>query len=87
MRIFILKFDDIVEVTESFSEHPYYMHKNYSKGQIFREELIGSAAYKEVQKTVWTVLHRDHKGNGPKWVYAETKHVPKEVLLARMLVD
>lgn len=81
MRIFILKFDDTVEVTESFYEHPYYTHKNYSKGQIFREELIGSMGY------VWTVLHRDHKGNGPKWVYVETKYVPKEVLLARMLVD
>lgn len=79
MRIFILKFDDTVEVTESFSEEAYYVHKNYLKGQIFREKLIGSMGY------VWNVLHRDHKGNGPSWVYAEK--VPKEVLFARMLVD
>lgn len=81
MRIFILKFDDTVEIAESFSEHPYYTHKNYPKGQIFREKLIGSMGY------VWNVMHRDHKGNGPAWVYTENKYVPKEVLFARMLVD
>ena len=85
MRIFILKFDDTVEVTDSFSEHPYYTHKNYPKGQIFREELLGSIAYKGGQRAVWNVLHRDHKGNGPAWVY--TVNVPKEVRFARMLVD
>lgn len=84
MRIFILKFDDTVEITESFSGHPYYTHKNYPKGQIFCENLKGSLYSLGY---VWNVLHRDHKGNGPAWVYAETKHVPKEVLFARMLVD
>jgi hypothetical protein len=85
MRIFILKFDDSVEVTESFSEHPYYTHKNYHKGQVFREEVIGMRGSPRGERTVWNVLHRDSKGNGPAWVY--TTKVPKEVLFARMLVD
>jgi hypothetical protein len=78
MRIFILKFDNTVEVTESFSDHPYYTHKNYQKGQVFCERLVGKSDY-------WCVLHRDHKGNGPSWVHSVK--VPKEVLFARMLVD
>lgn len=81
MRIFILKFDDTVEVTESFYDHAHYVHKKYQKGQIFREKLIGSMGY------VWNCLHRDHKGNGPTWVFTDTKNVPKEVQFARMLVD
>lgn len=81
MRIFILKFDDTVEVVQAFAEHAYYMSINYPKGQLFCEKLIGSMGY------VWNVLHRDYKGNGPRWVFTETKYVPKEVLLARMLVD
>ncbi|AXC36491.1 hypothetical protein HOT57_gp47 [Pseudomonas phage phCDa] len=78
IRIFILKFDGSVEVTDATNNFAYYMHKNYPKGQVFAEQEVKTRMY-------WRVLHRDHKGNGPAWIYAEK--VPKEVLFARMLID
>lgn len=81
MQLFILKADRSVEVVRAFNDVPHYLDVNYPKGQLFREKLIGSMGY------VWNALHRDYKGNGPSWVFAETKYVPEEVRFARMLVD
>lgn len=78
MRIFIVKIDGSVEVTESFSEHAHYVHINYPKGQIFCQQAIGVSVY-------WRCLHRDHRGNGPAWVY--TEKAPNEVQLTQMIVN
>jgi len=79
MQLFILKFDGSVEVVDAVNQYAYYVHKDHPKGQLFTRKLIGSMGY------VWNVMHRDYKGNGPQWVYAEDKHVPKEVQFALML--
>jgi hypothetical protein len=78
MHIFILGKDRSVEAQDSFSEHPRYIHINYPNGQIFCLQAINASTY-------WRCLHRDHRGNGPAWVY--TEKVPEEVLLAEMIVN
>lgn len=81
MHIFILHFDGTVTVEEIGQATAGYVAVVFPKGQLFRQKLIGSMGH------VWSVMHRDSKGNGPAWNFTEDKHVPEAVKFARMLMD